>query len=105
MESAIPTITKIKAKAKPSEQNTAALPLKSTTKTKTSETMITYKAIMERLALIAGVELSSTGSGRQVIDNAQNIEASSLIAVVGIIAIISISSIAVLLVVKKIKNN
>ena len=73
--------------------------------TKTSETMITYKAIMERLALIAGVELSNTGSGRQVIDNAQNIEASSLIAVVGIIAIISISSIAVLLVVKKIKNN
>ena len=74
--------------------------------TKTSSKLYTYKEVMERLSLIAGIELSSYGSGERIVtDTTSTVDSNSLIAVVSIISIVSLSSVAILVVIKKRKHN
>ena len=74
--------------------------------TKTSSKLYTYKEVMERLSLIAGIDLSSYGSGERIVtDTTSTVDSNSLIAVVSIISIVSLSSVAILVVIKKRKHN
>ena len=66
---------------------------------------VSYRVVMEQIALIAGVNLA--GSGRTIsspITVGTTTDPTTLIAVVSIVAVISLSSVAVLLVLKKRKH-